>query len=135
MTRQEQSEGTRKQPKASCYNCPVEAALDVIGGRWKPVIICELLNGTLRFGELRRKVPKVSERMLTQHLKELAEDGIVNRRVFKEVPPRVEYSLTEFGETLRPVMNVVSQWGQQHSGRIEAGAKRRRRTQVRKNAG
>ena len=123
---------TGEQEKTSCYNCPVEAALDVIGGRWKPVIICELLNGTLRFGQLRRKVPKVSERMLTQHLKELVDDGIVNRCVFKEVPPKVEYSLTEFGETLRPVMKVVSQWGQQNMEKIEGGAKRRRRTQVRK---
>lgn len=134
MGKVKQAAATGGRAKPSCYNCPVEAALDVIGGRWKPVIICELLNGTLRFGQLRRKVPKVSERMLTQHLKELADDGIVNRCVFKEVPPRVEYSLTPFGETLRPVMEVVSRWGQQNIERIEAGAKRRRRTQVRKKA-
>jgi DNA-binding HxlR family transcriptional regulator len=110
---------TTAGPPTRRYNCPVEAALDVIGGKWKAVILCRLKQGTLRFGELRRLIPGVSERMLTQHLRELERDGIVRRTVYPEVPPRVEYALTAFGETLRPVLDLLYRWGETHLERLE----------------
>jgi DNA-binding HxlR family transcriptional regulator len=110
---------TRKKPARRKYNCPVEAALDVIGGKWKVVILCWLKEGTHRFAQLGRRIPGISERMLTQQLRELERDGIVHRKVYPEVPPRVEYSLTAFGETLRPVMVQLWEWGQKHLKRIE----------------
>ncbi|HEY1379850.1 MAG TPA: helix-turn-helix domain-containing protein [Gemmataceae bacterium] len=109
--------GTKRAQRA--YHCPVEAALDVIGGKWKIVILCRLKQGTHRFGQLRRLIPGVSERMLTQHLRELERDGVVRRRVYAEVPPRVEYSLTPFGLTLRPVLGTLYRWGETHLKRIE----------------
>jgi DNA-binding HxlR family transcriptional regulator len=113
------SKGTIKE-----YHCPVEAALDVIGGKWKVVILFYLTNkGTHRFAELRRKILGVSERMLTQQLRELEVDGIVHREVYPEVPPRVEYSLTEYGKTLRPITQAMCDWGQKHIRRIKAGKK------------
>ena len=85
------------------FNCPVEATLSVIGGKWKVVILFHLAKaGTHRFAELGRKIPGVSERMLTQQLRELEADGIVLRKVYPEVPPKVEYSMTEYGKTLSP---------------------------------
>jgi DNA-binding HxlR family transcriptional regulator len=101
------------------YHCPVEAALDVIGGKWKVVILCWLKQGVHRFGELRRRIPGVSERVLTQQLRELERDGIVHRQVYPEVPPKVEYSLTPFGDTLRPIMSMLHKWGETHMKRIE----------------
>ena len=106
------------------YHCPVEATLDVIGGKWKVVILFHLTHeGTHRFAELRRKIPGVSERMLTQQLRELEEDGIVHREVYPEVPPKVEYSLTDYGKTLRPITEVMCEWGQRHIKRIKAKKK------------
>ena len=110
---------TSVKSSARKYNCPVEAALDVIGGKWKVLIICWLKEGVHRFGELRRRIPGVSERVLTQQLRELERDGIVHRKVYPEVPPKVEYSLTAWGETLRPVMVMLNDWGQKHMKRIE----------------
>lgn len=104
------------QPMASGSNtprlCPVQVAVAVAGGRWKPVIIFHLLDGTKRFGELRRLAGGVTQRSLTLHLRELERDGIVDRHVFAEVPPRVEYSLTQRGRTLAPVLDAMKQWGQ-----------------------
>ncbi len=106
------------------YHCPVEATMDVIGGKWKVVILFHLTHdGTHRFAELRRKIPGVSERMLTQQLRELEEDGIVHREVYPEVPPKVEYSLTDYGETLRPITKVMCEWGKKHIKRIKAKKK------------
>lgn len=106
------------------FHCPVEATLDVIGGKWKVVILFHLTHdGTHRFAELRRKIPGVSERMLTQQLRELEEDGIVHREVYAEVPPKVEYSLTEYGKTLRPITEVMCEWGQRHVKRLKAKKK------------
>ncbi len=105
------------------FHCPVEATLDVIGGKWKVVMLFFLMReGTHRFAELRRKIPGVSERMLTQQLRELEEDGIVHRKVYPVVPPRVEYSLTAYGRTLRPITNLMCQWGKKHLSRLKAGA-------------
>ncbi len=113
-----------KDEAAKDYHCPVEATLDVIGGKWKVVILFHLTHdGTHRFAELRRKIPAVSERMLTQQLRELEDDGIVHREVYPEVPPKVEYSLTEYGKTLRPITEVMCEWGQRHIKRIKARKK------------
>ncbi|NES21319.1 MAG: helix-turn-helix transcriptional regulator [Symploca sp. SIO3E6] len=97
------------------YGCSVEATLSVIGGRWKPVIIFNLLqNDFLRFGELKRKIEGITQRMLTNQLRELEEDKIVARKVYAEVPPRVEYSLTDYGRTLEPIMISMRDWGAEH---------------------
>ena len=97
------------------YGCSVEATLAVIGGRWKPVIIFQLLqNDVLRFGELKKSIDGVTQRMLTNQLRELERDGIVSRKVYAEVPPRVEYSLTEYGRSLEPVMIAMRDWGAEH---------------------
>jgi len=96
------------------FRCPVEATLDVIGGKWKLIILFWLQEGILRFGELRRKVPGISERMLIQQLRQLEDDGVVHREVYPEVPPKVEYSLTDYGQTLRPIMKQMYDWGMTH---------------------
>jgi DNA-binding HxlR family transcriptional regulator len=104
------------------YGCPIEALMDAVGGKWKPVILYHLMGGTRRFGELRRLVPGVSQRMLTQHLRELEVDGIVHREVYREVPPKVEYSLTGLGRTLEPVLLKMNEWAEEHMvGRAAAG--------------
>jgi DNA-binding HxlR family transcriptional regulator len=92
----------------------VEATLKVIGGKWKPVILCHLTEGTKRFGELNREMPEITEKMLTQQLRELEQDGIIHRKVYTQVPPKVEYSLTEYGQTIQQVLDVMSQWGLKH---------------------
>jgi len=96
------------------FGCPVEAALEAIGGKWKGVILYHLQSGSKRFNELRRLIPDVTQRMLTKQLRELESDQIINRRVYAEVPPRVEYSLTEFGETLTPILAALKEWGVQY---------------------
>lgn len=97
--------------EASDYGCSVEAALDVIGGKWKGVILFHLLEDTQRFGELQRLIPNVTRRMLTLSLRELESDGLVHREVYKQVPPKVEYSLTEYGQTLKPIIGSLRAWG------------------------
>jgi DNA-binding HxlR family transcriptional regulator len=91
--------------------CPVEAALEVIGGKWKGTILYRLLDGKKRFNELKRMFPSLTQRILTQQLRELERDGIIHREVYAEVPPRVEYSLTEQGRTLKPVLELLREWG------------------------
>jgi len=102
------------------YNCPVEATLDVIGGKWKPLILWWLHQHTCRFAELRRLIPGISEKMLTQHLRELEADGILERRVYAVVPPKVEYSLTEYGCSLEQALQTICEWGKMHMERIGA---------------
>lgn len=94
--------------------CPVEAALDVIGGKWKGVILFHLLHDTKRFGELQREMGSVTQRMLTKQLRELEDSGLVNRKVYPVVPPKVEYSLTPKGETLGPILNSLKNWGKEY---------------------
>jgi DNA-binding HxlR family transcriptional regulator len=107
---------------ARVYNCPVEAAIDVIGGKWKAVILWWLHQRTWRFAELRRQIPGITEKMLTQQLRELEADGIVSRQVHATVPPRVEYSLTEYGESLKRALEAICEWGSIHMKRVGAEA-------------
>lgn len=104
------------------YACGLEAALDVIGARWKVLIIWNL-DTVLRFGELKRTVTGITEKMLIQQLRELEADGVVHRKVFHEVPPRVEYSLTPFGKSLRKALDPLCRWGTAHMERIGAQKK------------
>ena len=91
--------------------CSVEATLSVIGGLWKAVILFHLLDGKKRFGELSRLVPGATQRMLTLQLRELEADGVISRTVFPQVPPRVEYELTELGRSLEPILLTMREWG------------------------
>ena len=91
--------------------CAVETTLAVIGGRWKVLIIRELFPGVKRFGELHRALQGITQKMLTQQLREMEQDGLVHRQVYLQVPPKVEYSLTPLGETLKPILNSMHEWG------------------------
>jgi len=103
---------TRRFKRYDCsIGCPVEAALEQIAGKWKGLIIFHLLDETLRFNELSRRAVNVTQRSLTKQLRELEADGIVRRKVFAEVPPKVEYSLTEKGRSLRPAIEALRDWG------------------------
>lgn len=95
-------------------DCPVSAALRVIGGKWKPLLLNELKSGTLRYGELRRRIPEASQKVLTHQLRELEASGIVQRTLIKEAIPRAEYKLTPYGRTLRPILERLCEWGEEH---------------------
>lgn len=100
--------------------CKVVNALDTLLGKWKPIILQHLLaDGTLRFNELRKRMPNITQRMLTLHLRELEEQDLINRVVYPQVPPKVEYSLTEYGKTIEPLMEALHQWGENHLQHIE----------------
>jgi DNA-binding HxlR family transcriptional regulator len=94
--------------------CPIEATLDLIAGKWKALILCYLSMGTSRYGGIKRAFPRVTQKMLTQQLRELEADGLIDRAVFAQVPPRVEYTLTPFGESLLPVIKSMGEWGKNH---------------------
>ncbi|MEM1256578.1 MAG: helix-turn-helix domain-containing protein [Cyanobacteria bacterium P01_H01_bin.21] len=94
-------------------SCPVTYCLNVIGGKWKPVILFLISQDINRFGQLQRMIEGISKQMLTKHLRELEEDGVLHRKVFEEVPPRVEYTLSERGESLWPVIEAMRDWGNQ----------------------
>jgi len=98
------------------FHCPVEAALDVIGGKWKPLILWALGDEVMRFGELQKALPGVNTKMLTKQLRELEEDGVISRTVYPEVPPRVEYAITDFGRTLIPILQALCNWGAEYLG-------------------
>lgn len=98
-------------------NCPVKLTASIIGGKWKPMLLFYLEGKTRRFCELQRLIPGLTKKMLTQHLRELERDGIVQRKVFAEVPPHVEYSLTRHGESLKPILKLMSAWGTRHQAR------------------
>ncbi|HEX7735134.1 MAG TPA: helix-turn-helix domain-containing protein [Ktedonobacteraceae bacterium] len=109
----------------SQYGCAVEATADILGGKWKAVILYYLFQSSRRFNELRRLLPEVTQRMLTRQLRELEQDGIVHREIFKEVPPKVEYSLTEFGTSLGPIIVQMLDWGEQYMEQIQTRKEQR----------
>ena len=98
--------------------CEVETTLKVIGGRWKVLIIRELMAGVKRFGELQRALPGITQKMLTQQLREMEEDGIVHREIYAQIPPKVEYSLTPLGASLQPILYAMHEWAVQHLSQI-----------------
>lgn len=115
------SAGTRpRREPAARTGCGVEATLSVIGGVWKPVLLFHLLRGKLRFNALCRLTPRATPRMITLQLRELEADGVVRRIVYPEVPPKVEYELTEFGQSLEPVLVAMRAWGQAFQARMDA---------------
>jgi len=96
-------------------DCPVRTTMGIIGGKWKPIILYYVKSlGVCRFGELQRYIPHITKKMLTQQLRELERDGIIRRKVFPQVPPRVDYSLTKEGKTLEPILNSMAEWGAKH---------------------
>ncbi len=110
----------KQSMRTKTYNCPVEAAVDVFGCKWKALILWWLQDRTWRFAELRRQIPGITEKMLTQQLRELEADGIVDRRVYATVPPKVEYSLTQYGRSLKRALRAICDWGKSHMERIGA---------------
>ncbi|MGG6295398.1 winged helix-turn-helix transcriptional regulator [Leptolyngbya sp. AN02str] len=104
-------EGSRLEAKGDRLTCSVETTLDIIGARWKVLILHELFNGVKRFNELHRSLVGITQKMLTQQLRELEQDGIVHREVYQQVPPKVEYSLTPLGRTLEPILDAMHEWG------------------------
>lgn len=103
-----------KQEIAHRASCPVETTLEVIGGRWKVLILRELFEGVKRFGQLQRALNGITQKMLTQQLRELEADGIIHREVYRQVPPKVEYSLKPRGESLKPILEAMHLWGMEH---------------------
>lgn len=102
------------------YACTFEIAMDLIGGKWKPIIIWHLgSKGTKRFNELKKLIPKITQKMLTQQLRELESDKLIIRKVYPQVPPKVEYSLAELGESLMPILRMMSNWGEVYYEKID----------------
>ncbi|MSV23985.1 helix-turn-helix transcriptional regulator [Selenomonas sp. WCA-380-WT-3B 3/] len=97
--------------KETMFHCPVEAALSLIGGKYKSIILWHLMQRTHRYGELHRLIPQATPKMLTQQLRELEADGVIHREVYPVVPPRTEYSLTGFGQSLSPIIEAMCEWG------------------------
>jgi DNA-binding HxlR family transcriptional regulator len=102
------------------YSCGLEVALSVVGGKWKPIVLFHLNGGPRRFGELRRLVQGISEKVLIQQVRELAEDGVIVRRDYREVPPRVDYEMTDFGRSLAQALMPLCAWGDANRERIES---------------
>lgn len=112
-----------KTARCGPYICGIDAAMDVVSGKWKSLILWELDNyGTRRFGELKRGLAGVSEKMLIQHLREMEEDGLIHREVYRQVPPKVEYSLTEHGHTLNEALRPLGAWGTERLKRLDASS-------------
>ena len=99
--------------RGNTYHCALDVTMDFIGGKWKTVVLWYLKNDKKRFGELKKHIPDITEKMLSLQLKSLEEDGIVKRTIYPEVPPRVEYELTDFGKTLIPMLNEIAKWGKE----------------------
>lgn len=97
-----------------CTDCPVSATLEIIGGKWKPIILYYLSFGTKRFGEIAVRIPTISRKVLTEQLKELEKDGLIVRKKYKEIPPRVEYSLTNLGKSLSSVFDEMAAWSRKN---------------------
>lgn len=102
--------------KKHAEDCHVEDALNIIVGKWKPIVLLHLFEqGTMRFSELKRSMPGITQKMLTQQLRELEEEDLIHREVYPQVPPKVEYSITEYGKTIEPVMEAMHEWGVAHT--------------------
>lgn len=99
--------------------CPVETTLTLIGDKWKVLILRDLLPGTKRFGELKKSIGNVSQKVLTAQLRDMEGSGLINRKVYAEVPPRVEYSLTDLGQSLKPILDAMWNWGEEYKATIE----------------
>lgn len=108
-----------KNIEQSIEKCPVETALDVLAGKWKILILWYLRSEKKRFNELQKLLPRTTQKMLIQKLRELEEDGIVHREVYPVVPPKVEYSLTKYGESLKPILKQMYLWGEIHKEKFE----------------
>ncbi len=98
--------------------CHVNITLDILGGKWKPIILWYLNESTHRFGELEKSIPEITQKMLTQQLREMEADKLISRKVYPEVPPKVEYSITPHGKSLRPVLEALGDWGEKHQNHI-----------------
>lgn len=108
---------TAQTAKKDLPACPVETTLTLIGDKWKVLILRDLLPGTKRFGELKKSIGSVSQKVLTAQLRDMEESGLVNRQVYAEVPPRVEYSLTELGQSLKPILDSMKNWGEEYKAK------------------
>lgn len=100
------------------FRCPMEATVKLIGGKYKALILWNLIDVTLRYNELHKRIPDATDKMLTQQLRELEKDGLLNRRVYPVVPPKTEYSLTEFGKSLVPILDAMCDWGRVYLGKV-----------------
>lgn len=107
-------------------SCPVETTLQLIGGKYKAIILWHLIDQTLRYSELHRKIPKATDKMLAQQLRELENDGLITRTVYPVVPPKTEYNLTEFGESLIPVLDAMCNWGREYLEQSEQVAQKQK---------
>jgi DNA-binding HxlR family transcriptional regulator len=107
-------------PKRELPECPVEITLSLIANRWKVLILRDLMDGTCRFGELKKSIAGISQKVLTSNLREMESSGLLTRKVYPEVPPRVEYTLTETGYSLRPVLDAMRDWGDEYSRKRKA---------------
>ncbi len=112
----------KRQDFGCAPGCSVEVTLDLIDGKWKGVILYHLQEGRLRFGELRKRLPRITQRMLTKQLRALEEDDLIIRKVYAEVPPRVDYELSETGQRLRPVIDALKVWGDDNRARLDAAS-------------
>jgi DNA-binding HxlR family transcriptional regulator len=109
----------RTSQRTRIHECDVDTCLELIAGKWKPLILWKLRERTaMRFGEFQQAIPGITKKMLTQQLRELERDQLISRTVYATVPPKVEYALSEFGQTLRPVLEATAQWGQRHKQQI-----------------
>ncbi len=100
-------------------SCPVETTLTLIGDKWKVLILRDLITGTKRFGELKKSIGSVSQKVLTAQLRDMEESGLVSRKVYAEVPPKVEYSLTELGKSLKPILDAMQSWGEGYKASVK----------------
>lgn len=98
-------------------NNPVNITLKVIGGKWKPLILWFLCDKTLRFNELQKSMPGITQKMLTTQLRELEKDNIIKRKIYPQIPPKVEYSLSKYGKTIYPILELMAEWGDKHANR------------------
>ncbi len=109
---------SEQKPAFKLPACPVETTLTLIGDKWKVLILRDLMPGTKRFGELKKSIGSVSQKVLTAQLRDMEKSGLVNRKVYAEVPPRVEYSLTELGQSLKPILDAMWNWGEEYKAAI-----------------